>query len=42
MAQALIDQLIEVMPELQGISAWHAVGRRRSSDELGVAALRVL
>ena len=29
MAQTLVDQLVEVMPELQGISAWHAVGKRR-------------
>ena len=42
MAQTLVDQLIEVMPELQGISAWKAVGKRRSLDELGVAALRTL
>ena len=40
MAQTLVDQLIEVMPELQGISAWHAVGRRRSLNELGIAATR--
>jgi len=42
LAQTLIDQLIEVMPELQGVSAWNAVGTRRSLDELGVAALRTL
>ena len=42
MAQTLVDQLIEVMPELQGVSAWHAVGRRRTLDELGVVALRML
>jgi transcriptional regulator with XRE-family HTH domain len=40
LAQRLVDQLIEVMPELQGITAWHAVGKRRRLDELGVAALR--
>jgi transcriptional regulator with XRE-family HTH domain len=42
MAQSLVDQLIEVMPELQGISAWHAVGKRRRLDELGIAAIRTL
>jgi transcriptional regulator with XRE-family HTH domain len=42
MAQTLVDQLIEVMPELQGISAWHAVGKRRRLDELGIAAARTL
>ena len=42
MAQTLVDQLVEVMPELQGVSAWHAVGKRRRLDELGVAATRTL
>ena len=42
MAQALVDQLVEVMPELAGVTAWHAVGKRRRLDELGVAALRSL
>jgi transcriptional regulator with XRE-family HTH domain len=42
MAQTLVDQLIEVMPELQGVSAWHAVGKRRRLDEVGIAALRTL
>jgi transcriptional regulator with XRE-family HTH domain len=42
MTQRLIDQLVEVMPELQGISAWHAVGKRRRLDELGIAATRTL
>jgi transcriptional regulator with XRE-family HTH domain len=38
LAQMLIDQLCEVMPELKMVSPWHAVGRRRSRDELGQAA----
>ena len=42
MAQALVDQLVEVMPELQGVSAWNAVGKRRTLDEFGVVALRTL
>lgn len=42
MAQTLVDQLVEVMPELQGISAWHAVGMRRGLHELGMAAMRTL
>jgi transcriptional regulator with XRE-family HTH domain len=42
MAQTLIEQLVEVMPELQGISAWHGVGKRRRLDDLGIAALRTL
>jgi transcriptional regulator with XRE-family HTH domain len=42
MAQTLIDQLTEMMPELQGVSPWHAVGKRRRLDELGIAAQRSL
>jgi len=42
LAQTLVDQLIEIMPELQGVSAWDAVGTRRSLNELGMAALRTL
>lgn len=40
MAQMLVEQLVEVMPELKGVSPWHAVGRRRTQDELGAAAHR--
>ena len=42
MAQTLIDQLVEMMPELGGVSAWHAVGQRRRLDEFGRAADRRL
>jgi transcriptional regulator with XRE-family HTH domain len=35
MAEMLVDQLIELMPELRGVAAWHAVGKRRTQDELG-------
>ena len=41
MAQTLIDQLVEMMPELQGVRPWHAVGNRRL-EESGVAAQRAL
>lgn len=40
MAQTLIDQFLDVMPELRGISPWHSVGKRRRRDEYGVAASR--
>jgi len=40
MARMLVDQLIEMMPELEGVSPWHAVGRRRTQNELGQAAQR--
>jgi transcriptional regulator with XRE-family HTH domain len=42
MAQTLIDQLLEIMPELAHVGPWHAVGQRRRLDELGVAAERRL
>ncbi|MCE5268967.1 MAG: helix-turn-helix domain-containing protein [Planctomycetaceae bacterium] len=42
MAQTMIAQLIEIMPELENVSPWHAVGRRRRLNELGVAAQRRL
>jgi transcriptional regulator with XRE-family HTH domain len=42
MIQTLIDQLLEMMPELDGVGPWHAVGKRRRLDELGVAAQRRL
>jgi transcriptional regulator with XRE-family HTH domain len=42
MAETLIEQLVELMPELRGVSAWHAVGQRRRLDEYGRAAERRL
>ncbi len=42
MATMLEQQLIEVMPELKEVSAWHSVGQRRSHDELGRTAERVI
>jgi len=35
MAQALVDQLVEMMPELEFVSGWHAVGQRRSLEDYG-------
>jgi hypothetical protein len=42
MAQTLVDQLREMMPELEEVGPWHTVGQRRRRDELGVAAERRL
>lgn len=42
MAQTLINQLIDIMPELAEVGPWHAVGKRRRRDEYGVAAERRL
>jgi transcriptional regulator with XRE-family HTH domain len=35
MAENLIQQLLELMPELKEVSPWHSVGQRRSLDEMG-------
>jgi len=40
MVQTLVDQLVELMPELEGVSPWHAVGKRRRRDDYGAAAER--
>jgi len=38
----LMEQLIELMPELREVSAWHSVGQRRTLDEFGRAVERTL
>ena len=35
LAETLRTQLLEMMPELEGVAAWHSVGQRRTLDELG-------
>ena len=42
MAEMLGEQLTEVMPELEHVSAWHTFGQRRSLDEQGVVTQRQL
>jgi len=37
----LEQQLIELMPELSDVTAWHSVGQRRSPSEMGRTAERV-
>ena len=38
LAQMLVEQLTELMPELAEVSAWHNVGQRRSLEDFGRAA----
>jgi transcriptional regulator with XRE-family HTH domain len=38
LAQTLHDQLVEIMPELEGVSPWPSVGQRRSLEDVGRAA----
>jgi transcriptional regulator with XRE-family HTH domain len=35
MAETLVAQLTEIMPELKEVSAWHTYGQRRSLNEYG-------
>lgn len=35
LAAMLISQLVDLMPELQDVSAWHSVGQRRTQEEMG-------
>ncbi len=35
MAQVMVEQLVEMMPELKTVSGWHTVGQRRRLDEYG-------
>ena len=35
LAKMLVHQLVEIMPELAEVSAWHSVGQRRSLTEYG-------
>jgi hypothetical protein len=38
----LVEQLVEVMPELRKILPWNEVGRRRTSEDVGAAYYRGL
>jgi transcriptional regulator with XRE-family HTH domain len=35
MAQVMVEQLIDMMPELEAVTGWHTVGQRRRLDEYG-------
>lgn len=38
MVGMLIDQILELMPELADVTPWHTVGQRRTLDDLGRTA----
>jgi transcriptional regulator with XRE-family HTH domain len=42
LAATLTEDLLEIMPELREVAAWHTVGHRRALDELGQAVERQL
>jgi transcriptional regulator with XRE-family HTH domain len=35
MVAMLVEQILEIMPELADVTPWHSVGQRRTRDELG-------
>jgi transcriptional regulator with XRE-family HTH domain len=41
-ATMLEEQLVELMPELKDVAAWHSIGQRRPLSELGRIAERVV
>jgi hypothetical protein len=42
MALQLVEQLLNLMPELKEVQAWPAVGQRRTKDELGMIVERCI
>jgi transcriptional regulator with XRE-family HTH domain len=42
MVDMLVEQILEIMPELSDVTPWHSVGQRRTSDDLGRTACRVI
>ena len=38
----LVDQILEIMPELADVTPWNTVGQRRTLDDVGRTALRTL
>jgi len=38
LANMLIGQILEIMPELQDVTPWHTAGQRRTLDDVGRAA----
>jgi transcriptional regulator with XRE-family HTH domain len=35
MVEMLVEQILEIMPELADVTPWHTVGQRRTLDDLG-------
>lgn len=42
MVTMLVDQILEIMPELADVTPWHTVGQRRTRDDLGRTARMVV
>ena len=42
MVSMLIEQILELMPELADVTPWHTVGQRRTLDDLGRTAQQMV
>ncbi len=42
MVAMLVEQILEIMPELADVTPWHTVGQRRTRDDLGRTARMVV
>lgn len=42
MVAMLVEQILEIMPELADVTPWHSVGQRRTREELGKTARMVV
>jgi hypothetical protein len=42
MVTMLIEQILEIMPELSDVTPWHAVGQRRTLNDIGRAGQMVV
>ena len=38
----LVEQILEIMPELSDVTPWHTIGQRRTRDDLGRTARHVV
>lgn len=38
----LIEQILEIMPELEDVTPWHTVGQRRTLDDVGQTARHIV
>jgi hypothetical protein len=42
MVAMLVEQILEIMPELADVTPWHSVGQRRTREDLGRTARMVV
>ena len=42
MVTMLVEQILEIMPELADVTPWHSVGQRRTLDDVGRTGQRMV